>query len=217
MASSSAAELKAPLERRVLAHTPGVVVCPSGLTAGELDLLIRHGDALPKESAPRKYAEVAAAKMPAFADVFLAMAKQECDADFAWLYEDQATAAVYTKVRDLIARVNAESFGFDLTGIGAPMQFTVYEEGQFYGWHSDMGAHTPVAHKLTLSLQLSDPAEYTGGTFETWVGHGRAPTAYPKERGTAILYPSYILHCVTPVTRGVRKSLIAWMTGPKFR
>ena len=39
----------------------------------------------------------------------------------------------------------------------------------------------------------------------------------PKERGTVIAFPSYQLHRVTPVTAGIRKSLVAWVLGPDFR
>jgi PKHD-type hydroxylase len=39
----------------------------------------------------------------------------------------------------------------------------------------------------------------------------------PRERGAVIIFPSYVLHRVTRVTRGVRKSLVVWVTGPNFR
>jgi hypothetical protein len=39
----------------------------------------------------------------------------------------------------------------------------------------------------------------------------------PRERGTVIAFPSCVLHRVTPITAGTRKSLVVWITGPKFR
>ena len=36
-------------------------------------------------------------------------------------------------------------------------------------------------------------------------------------RGTATLFPSYMLHRVTPVTEGIRHSLTVWAHGPAFR
>jgi PKHD-type hydroxylase len=38
-----------------------------------------------------------------------------------------------------------------------------------------------------------------------------------KKKGSVLLFPSWILHRVTPVTKGVRKSIVVWVTGPKFR
>jgi PKHD-type hydroxylase len=44
-----------------------------------------------------------------------------------------------------------------------------------------------------------------------------APMVAPREKGTVIMFPSYLLHRVTPVTKGVRKSLVLWVGGTTFR
>jgi PKHD-type hydroxylase len=64
-------------------------------------------------------------------------------------------------------------------------------------------------------LQLSDPDEYEGGNLE--ILSSREPTVIEKKKGLVSVFPSYILHRVTPVTSGVRKTLVVWTTGPKFR
>jgi PKHD-type hydroxylase len=38
-----------------------------------------------------------------------------------------------------------------------------------------------------------------------------------KSRGTVTMFPSYLLHRVTPVTSGERYSLTIWAHGPAFR
>jgi PKHD-type hydroxylase len=38
-----------------------------------------------------------------------------------------------------------------------------------------------------------------------------------QKRGRILFFPSFILHKVHPVTKGVRKSIVAWVEGPKFR
>ena len=38
-----------------------------------------------------------------------------------------------------------------------------------------------------------------------------------KEQGTLILFPSYVLHEVKPVTKGERNSLVSWVTGKQFK
>jgi len=69
--------------------------------------------------------------------------------------------------------------------------------------------------KLSLSVQLSDPAQYEGCDLE-FHGGNRTETA-PRDRGAVIAFPSYVLHRVTPCTKGTRKALVAWTTGPQFK
>jgi PKHD-type hydroxylase len=46
---------------------------------------------------------------------------------------------------------------------------------------------------------------------------GAGPTCAHRARGTLVAFPSYLLHRVTPITSGTRKSLVAWVSGPVFR
>ena len=69
--------------------------------------------------------------------------------------------------------------------------------------------------KLSFSIQLSDPNEYEGG--ELLLHYGPSPVPANKEQGTMIIFPSTMLHEVTPVTRGVRRSLVGWVLGPKLK
>jgi PKHD-type hydroxylase len=39
----------------------------------------------------------------------------------------------------------------------------------------------------------------------------------PQDVGNVIVFPSFLLHGVEPVTSGKRRSLVAWMVGPWFR
>ena len=71
------------------------------------------------------------------------------------------------------------------------------------------------SRKLSLSLQLTDPSQYEGCDLQ-FQGGRRIETA-PRTRGALIAFPSYVLHRVTPITRGVRKSLVCWVSGPEFR
>ena len=38
-----------------------------------------------------------------------------------------------------------------------------------------------------------------------------------REQGSIIIFPSFVYHQVTPVTRGLRQSLVGWIAGPTFR
>ncbi len=76
--------------------------------------------------------------------------------------------------------------------------------------------------KLSVTVSLSDPANYDGGNLKFDFGpHGEKERFYTCEeirpRGSVIIFPSHIYHQVTPVTRGTRYSLVAWNLGKPFR
>ena len=54
-----------------------------------------------------------------------------------------------------------------------------------------------------------------GGDLELL--YGTEPQKLAKARGTFIVFPSFMLHRVTPVTRGTRWSLVAWIAGARWR
>lgn len=120
-----------------------------------------------------------------------------------------------------IQTVNRDVLGFDISYGSGSYQYTEYHasEGGHYGWHIDCLHNNAISdRKVSLCVHLSDPSEYEGGVF------CMDTCATPKfdvskftPRGSILIFPSYIKHCVTPVTKGVRKSLVAWYTGPRFR
>ncbi len=111
--------------------------------------------------------------------------------------------------------INQQAYGFDLEAL-EPLQYTVYlaGEGSHYGWHVDHG-RTPRRRKLSLVLQLSHPEDYEGCELQIYAST-QVDTA-PRTRGTLIAFPSYTLHRVTPITAGMRRSLVMWCSGPRFR
>lgn len=139
-------------------------------------------------------------------------------ADICWLDDVPEAGWVMDRVLRLVAEANRESFGFDLTDFGESPQVARYgaeREGHF-DWHSDIGAGQWAAkRKLTIVVQLSDPAEYDGGALELRPDSNIASA--PRQRGMAMIFPSFVLHRVTPVTAGERWSLTLWSHGPAFR
>ena len=69
--------------------------------------------------------------------------------------------------------------------------------------------------KLSGSIQLTDPKEYKGG--ELYLYDDYPGQIMKQEQGTLILFPSYTLHEVKPVTKGERNSLVFWVTGKQFK
>jgi PKHD-type hydroxylase len=137
------------------------------------------------------------------------------DSKISWLYPSDDLEWVYRRLTDIILNLNDRFFKFDLYGFIEGFQFTHYQEpGGKYKKHVDRALNNNI-RKLSLSIQLSDPKSYVGGDFILY--EGEKPIILPKEQGKLILFPSYILHEVKPVTKGERYSLVAWITGPQFK
>jgi len=111
-----------------------------------------------------------------------------------------------------------EVMGVDVTP-KSEIQYTEYhgsEEGR-YDWHHDIDWNWDgnEDRKLSVTIQLSDPNDYEGGYFE--FAEVEQPDAESRDKGTVLVFPSYLQHRVAPVTSGVRKSLVAWFHGPNWR
>lgn len=131
----------------------------------------------------------------------------------AWLAPNPDTEWLFHRLAALFAEVNRH-YGLELVGFVDALQYTVYGEDQHFDWHLDLGPGSTSARKLSMSIQLSDPDEYEGGALEFVSMPLRAEAS---RRGTAIIFPSFLGHRVTPVTRGIRRSLVGWAYGPTFR
>lgn len=145
-----------------------------------------------------------------------------------------------------IQKANRQNFLYDLSHIdGESIQYTRYGEGQYYGWHNDadIGNHLmprmsdvsafqtsndedypkeksiqqyELVRKLSFTLQLSDPDDYEGGNVQFMDESGKSYIA-PRVRGTFITFDSRAQHRVLKVKKGVRKSLVGWVVGPRWK
>jgi PKHD-type hydroxylase len=136
-----------------------------------------------------------------------------------WVPKSSFWEPIYQKIMNLVGQCNKEFFNFDITSLQENLQFTEYDssyEGK-YDWHFDIGeGPLNCGRKLSVSIQLSDPNEYEGGELQFLLDGNRTVVA-EKEQGTVVIFPSYLSHRVTPVTKGIRRSLVTWITGPPFR
>ena len=133
-----------------------------------------------------------------------------------WLSKDKESEWVFKSLSHVASQLNANYFGFDLTGFGEAIQLTNYHEEYqgTYKWHQDFGGSGP-SRKLSMVLQLSDPKEYEGGELQILTGSN--PVAIEKKRGLITVFPSWTLHQVTPVIKGTRQTLVTWVSGPNFK
>jgi PKHD-type hydroxylase len=134
-----------------------------------------------------------------------------------WINNSHTDAKwLYSKVLDLVKIANSNLWNFDLISSPESIQYTEYHDGGgHYGYHVDIGPGSASHRKVSLVVQLSDPSEYEGGEFE--ILRGMNPEKLPNNQGSVLLFPSYLLHRVTPVTKGVRRSLVLWVGGLAFR
>lgn len=173
-------------------------------TEGEMDRIEAHGDSLTHEKAAlfgrdisEEYGKIRITRT-------------------AWIEPSPETKWIYDRIQAVIRALNKRVWEFDISGFSENFQYTVYEgsEGGHYDWHVDRGG-LGERRKLSASLQLTDTSRYDGCDLQFHAAN-HIDTA-PRRRGALIAFPSYVLHRVTPITRGVRKAIVVWTTGPKFR
>ena len=112
---------------------------------------------------------------------------------------------------------NRCNWEYDLTYLNG-LQITDYDKDGHYTWHSDYGTSDDQRYtrKLSATLLVTDPSEYEGGELE-FIDYHNNLLRSPKEKGTLIIFDSRVPHRVTPVLKGKRTSVVAWMLGPKLR
>jgi len=132
-----------------------------------------------------------------------------------WIPQDNTWFWLYEKLSAMISTANDTLWNFDLTHIPEQIQYTEYyatEKGH-YTWHQDIGPGMLSKRKISITVQLSGPEEYEGGDLELFTGGNYEENSFiraHKGTGTVFIFPSYLLHRVTPVTKGVRRSFVLW-------
>ena len=122
---------------------------------------------------------------------------------------------IYNKLGEACQQINLNRYKFDIAGFQTELQLANYEGEGFFEWHMDFGAGDISNRKLSITVQLSSPDEYEGGELQFMINQNIITA--PKEKGTAIIFPSFALHRVTKVTSGSRKSIVGWIAGPPYR
>jgi PKHD-type hydroxylase len=172
-------------------------VVPNVFQAEELDRIIALGQRLSLEQGKIQLGE---------ADTSLRksrVAQIAANAETRWLYE---------RLMNVVAAVNRQAWRFEIESM-QPIQYGEYGENEYYHWHMDLGeVAVTQRRKISITVQLDDPAIYDGGDLEFWTGGTQTAS---RARGGVVVFPSYLLHRVTPVTRGLRRSLAAWTLGAK--
>lgn len=123
-----------------------------------------------------------------------------------WLYDRLGQACI---------QVNTNRFKFEIKGFQTELQLAKYEDGGFFDWHMDFGSGDISNRKLSITIQLSDPTDYDGGNLQFMINQNAVDA--PRDKGTAIIFPSFFPHRVMPVTKGCRMSVVGWIGGPPYK
>lgn len=126
---------------------------------------------------------------------------------YQWLYQRFWEAA---------QELNRLYFCVDISHIEGNIQLARYDSSDqgFYNWHTDFSDLAPL-RKISISVQLSRPEDYEGGDLQLFFRD--PPYTMERTRGAFIAFPGFAVHRVTPVTRGTRWSLVAWVSGSRWR
>lgn len=110
---------------------------------------------------------------------------------------------------------SAAGWMYDISEFQA-VQLGRYTEGGHYDWHKDIGVpnENGLQRKLTAVLLLNEQPEYEGGLLELKDHDDPSPMT---KKGSVIVFPSFLDHRVTPVTKGARFTAVCWAAGPAFR
>ena len=134
-------------------------------------------------------------------------------ASAAWIAPDADTRWIYERIATMIAKLNGW-YRYELFGFLEPLHFIRYDEGGKFDWHLDCGGDRTCTRKLSVTVQLTPPDDYAGGGLE-FCPQGELHRS--RYHGAATVFPSMLAHRVTPIERGVRHSIVAWIHGPSFR
>lgn len=135
--------------------------------------------------------------------------------EISWVPTEDKYIWIYDRISELAINANKEMWNYDLWGYADGIQYTnYYDNGGHYDWHADLGPFMS-NRKVSCVLQLTDPDELEGGDLQ--INNGAGAITVPKGRGILTIFSSFVLHRVTPLTKGNRKTLVAWISGPNLR
>lgn len=159
--------------------------------------------------------------------------------DYDWLY-DMITPYVYDANKK-------SGWNYDIDFHETPQFTVYNSPGGFYGWHADGNSDHHAKYKryipgftdnskqytknhnwigkirkLSMTINLSEPGSYEGGNLKFDYGPHITGERYHecteiRPKGSIIVFPSYLYHQVTPITKGTRYSLVMWSLGNPFR
>lgn len=97
--------------------------------------------------------------------------------------------------------------GFEVTKLGK-YQFTEYNTGDFYEWHTDGDESLYSDRYCSIVIQLN--TNYKDGDLEIKTSNNEV-ISVTKGVGNLVIFLSSKKHRVTPITNGIRYTLVNWV------
>ena len=156
--------------------------------------------------------------------------KKKRNSDIVWMNDRW----IYKEIQPYVHKANQNAGWNFQWHFSESCQFTKYTKGQFYDWHCD-GWDKPYMRegndpsngkirKLSVTVTLSDPKEYSGGElefdFRNLDPDKPKKTVKCKEilpKGSLVVFPGFVWHRVCPVKKGKRHSLVIWNLGWPYK
>lgn len=109
---------------------------------------------------------------------------------------------------------NQQAWKFNITHANQ-CDYLIYDVDGHYHAHTDtfMDPSRAECRKLTVLAFLNN--DFEGGRL--FLQNGTNKVYPPQEAGSVLVFPSFMLHGVEPVTKGIRRSVVTWMVGPWFK
>mgnify|MGYP003125100548 CR=1 FL=1 len=118
---------------------------------------------------------------------------------------------IYQQISYIVRKINDSMWGYNYNGY-EPFQYSEYEVGDHFNWHIDQNQFTGTEiRKISFSLGLSNKNEYEGG--DLIIKSSDQENNYNLDRGDIVVFPSWMLHKVTPITKGKRRVVVGWGEG----
>ena len=137
-----------------------------------------------------------------------------------WMHQEgdeDELMPIYTEVVYKMRQINDCMWKYRVNG-WEPFQYSQYDESYsgHFNWHIDVhpkfNVDDPDPRKISFSVGLSNINDYDGGDFMIKIDINEK--VFKLDRGDVIAFPSWMLHKVSPVTRGMRRTLVGWGNGP---
>ncbi len=119
---------------------------------------------------------------------------------------------IYRRLAHNVTQLNSELWQLSLAGIYEPVSVLCYRPAAWIRPHIDADYRVPDPSKLSCSVQLVPRGSFVGGVLtiaETEI--------FDLDIGDAVVFPSHMLHTVSPIKSGQRFALAAWIHGPPFQ
>ena len=179
---------------------------PNALTDSDIKMIENYAGAFPDQF---EKAEVRTENSPVDLDYRRT--------DVMFLHDMEVFSELYNKVFDIVLSVNTTHFRYSLN-YAEVLQYSRYNSSDlgYYDIHCDTQLRNTSGfnRKISFSILLNDPSEFEGG--DLLFHASREPYRAEMKKGDMVLFPSFLPHSVSPVTKGVRKTLVGWICGPNL-